>query len=112
MGFLDIFRKKETKAEEYHDLETQVEELPTKEPLKIYIDVLTKFSDTERIIRNIRAGHVVFAKIKNLKAMDVGELKRAVTKMRTIAAGLGGDIAGVGEDWLIITPERVGIDRK
>ncbi|MBU0898726.1 MAG: cell division protein SepF [Nanoarchaeota archaeon] len=77
----------------------------------IKIDKLTDFGDTERILRNVRDGKLIFLKIKTLREKDMGELKRAVERLRkTVIAG-NGDIAGVEQDWLILTPEAMVIHR-
>ncbi|MFH1445059.1 MAG: cell division protein SepF [Nanoarchaeota archaeon] len=77
----------------------------------IKIEKLNDFSDTERILKHVREGKVIFLKIKTLKDKDMGELKRAVERLRkTVIAG-NGDIAGVEQDWLILTPEFMVIHR-
>jgi len=79
--------------------------------LGVKIDKLGEFNDTERILRHIREGKIVFLKIKELKDKDMGELKRSIERLRkTVVAG-NGDIAGVEQDWLIITPESIVVHR-
>ena len=48
----------------------------------ISVEKLNEFGDTERILRQIRKGNVIFLKIKGLKEKDIGELKRAVEKLK------------------------------
>ncbi len=76
----------------------------------IVIDKLTEFSDTERVLKAIREGSLVFLKIKGLKEKDLGELKRSVEKIKKTVTAQNGDIVGVEQDWLILAPEftRVG----
>ena len=80
--------------------------------LGIRIEKLTEFSDTDRILKHIRKGTVVFLKIKDMKEKDMGELKRAVEKLKKIVSANNGDIAGVEQDWLIITPEFAVVERE
>ncbi len=78
----------------------------------IRVEKMEDFADTERILRSIRKGNVVFLKIKSLREKDMGELKRAVEKLKRIVSANNGDIAGVEQDWLIITPEFAVVERE
>lgn len=77
----------------------------------IRVEKLNDFSDTDRILRSIRNGNVIFVKIKGLKEKDIGELKRAVEKLKKSVTANNGDIAGVEQEWLIITPEYASVER-
>ncbi len=79
--------------------------------LTIRVERLEDFADTERVLKALRRGAVVFLKIKGLKDKDMGELKRAVEKLKKTAIANNGDIAGVENDWLIITPEFATVER-
>ena len=80
--------------------------------LGIKVEKLTEFPDTERVLRAVRDGNVVFLKIKALKEKDIGELKRAVDKLKKTVSANNGDIAGVEQDWLILTPEFAKVVRE
>ncbi len=80
--------------------------------LGIRVEKLTDFSDTDRVLKAIRAGNIVFLKIKGLRDKDLGELKRAVEKLKKTVIANNGDIAGVEEEWLILTPEYVVVERE
>ncbi|MBI4021576.1 MAG: cell division protein SepF [Candidatus Aenigmarchaeota archaeon] len=77
----------------------------------ITIERLNEFADSERILRSIRKGNVVFLKIKGLREKDIGELKRAVEKLKKAVMANNGDIAGIEQDWLILTPDTVNVER-
>ena len=79
--------------------------------LGIKIETLDDFSDTDRILRQIREGHIIFLKIKGLKDKDMGELKRAVDKIKRGVLANNGDIAGVEQNWLILTPHYAVVHR-
>lgn len=79
--------------------------------LGIKIDRLEEFADTERILRTLRDGHIVFLKIRGLKEKDMGELKRAVEKLKKTVIANDGDIAGVESDWLIMAPKFASVHR-
>jgi SepF-like predicted cell division protein (DUF552 family) len=77
----------------------------------ISIEKLEDFADTERILRSVRGGSMVFLKIKSLKEKDLGELKRAVEKLKKTVHAQNGEIVGVESDWLILAPEYAKVDR-
>ncbi len=77
----------------------------------IRVEKLNTFDDTERILRSVRNGDVVFLKIKGMRDKDIGELKRCVEKLKKSVVANNGDIVGVEQDWLILSPENMAIDR-
>ena len=77
----------------------------------IKIESLEDFADTDRIMRQLREGSIVLLKIKGLKDKDMGELKRAVDKLKRSVLANNGDIIGVEQNWLIVTPEYVAVHR-
>ncbi|MBL7160347.1 MAG: cell division protein SepF [Candidatus Aenigmarchaeota archaeon] len=77
----------------------------------ISVEKLNEFADTERILRSVRKGNIIFLKIKGLKEKDIGELKRAVEKLKKAIVANNGDIAGVEQEWLILTPESASVER-
>ena len=79
--------------------------------LSIKIEKLNDFADSDRILRHIREGSIVFLRIKGLKEKDMGELKRAVEKMKKTIVATNGDIVGVEQDWLVLTPGYAVIQR-
>ncbi|MBL7169454.1 MAG: cell division protein SepF [Candidatus Aenigmarchaeota archaeon] len=78
----------------------------------IRVDKLNDFEDSDRILKSLRSGNIVFLKIKGLKEKDMGELKRAVDKLKKTAMANNGDIAGVEQDWLILTPSHANVMRE
>jgi SepF-like predicted cell division protein (DUF552 family) len=79
--------------------------------ISIVIEKLNDFSDTERVLKAIRNGSIVFLRIKNLKEKDLGELKRSVERLKKAIMANNGDIAGIEEDWLVLTPEYANVER-
>ncbi len=112
MVFEKLFGKgfKELSEEEFIELDTGDVETPSgKVPIKV--DRLDDFSDTDRIQKQIRDGNVVLVKIKSLRGKDISELKRAIEKLRKTCIAINGDIAGIDEDWVIITPSFAHVVR-
>jgi len=98
------------KEGEFIELDTAEIQAPSgKIPIKI--DRMEDFSDSDRIQKLIRDGSVVLVKIKKLKEKDLSDLKRAVDKLRKTTVAMNGDIAGIDEDWIIVTPAFAHIAR-
>lgn len=108
---LSVFKKKnEIDEDEY--IELSMEEEKNKEgKIKIVIENLSSVADSDRIQEKIREGKIVFFKIKELREKDLDELKRAVSRISKTCSAIGGDIAGVSEDWIIATPSFAVIER-
>src|SRR3989344_9545820 len=90
---------------DYIELEGSTAEQPGH--LLIKIATLREFADTEAIQNELRKGHIVWTKIKPLKDKDMTELKRSVDRLRKTCIAVNGDIAGVDEDYLVLTPNNV-----
>jgi len=75
----------------------------------ISIEKLDDFADTDRILKAVREGSLVFLKIRALKEKDLGELKRAVEKLKKTVLAQNGEIIGVEQDWLILAPEHARV---
>lgn len=70
----------------------------------IKVENLRSYSDAERIQQLLREGNIIFLKIKELRSKDITELKRAIQKLKRTCMALDGDIVGVDEDYVILTP--------
>ncbi len=67
--------------------------------------VLEDFSDIKPILDAVREGYVIaLINIRPLKEKDLIELKRAISKLKKTTEAIEGDIAGFGDDHLVIVP--------
>ncbi len=74
--------------------------------------VLEEFEDIRPILDVLREGATVaLVNIKPLRDKDLVELKRAVAKLRKTCEAIEGDIAGVGEDYVVAVPQFAKIHR-
>ncbi|NOZ81538.1 MAG: cell division protein SepF [Candidatus Micrarchaeota archaeon] len=80
--------------------------------IPIKIERLEDFSDSDRIQKAVRDGAIVLVKIKTLKDKDISELKRVIDKLRKTCIAINGDIAGIDEDWICLTPSFAHIARE
>jgi SepF-like predicted cell division protein (DUF552 family) len=74
--------------------------------------VLEDFSDTKTILDALRnQDTVALINIQPLKDKDIVELKRSINKLKKTTDAIGGDIAGFGDDYIVITPAFASIWR-
>jgi len=74
--------------------------------------VLKKFDDIGEILNSLREGYTIAViDIKPLKQKDLIELKRSIAKIKKTAEALEGEIAGFGENIVIVTPNFAEIHR-
>ncbi len=96
-------------TEDYVEVGVSESNLPGR--IGISIERLEEFADSERILKAVREGSLVFLKIKSLKEKDIGELKRAVEKLKRTVLAQNGEIVGVEQDWLILAPEHAKVQK-
>jgi len=111
MIFDSIFKRGEEYREstdEFIELETVGEE---QGKANIRIETINDYRDVEGIQKHVREGNVVFLRIRKMRERDMGELKRVVERLRRTTIAMNGDIIGVDEDFLILTPPTVKIYR-
>ena len=111
MGIMNLLNKKDADSEKYMEIEYEPEPATIKGKLMIDIDKIKTFEDSLRIQEKLRNGKIIFAKIKDLKNRDIGELKRTIARIRKTCIALDGDIAGVDNDWIILTPSAAKVHR-
>jgi SepF-like predicted cell division protein (DUF552 family) len=85
---------------------------PKKSKIVLRPFVLKTFEDVGRILEILREGNTIaLIDIKPLKSKDVIELKRSISKLKKTVDALEGNIAGFGENVIIVTPPFVDIFR-
>jgi SepF-like predicted cell division protein (DUF552 family) len=77
----------------------------------VRIEKLADFADTERIQQLVRGGSIVFLRVGELRERDVTELKRCVGVLKKTCTAMGGDIVGVDDNFIILTPNFAKIHR-
>ena len=70
------------------------------------------FDDIKPILDSLREGYTIaLVNIRPLKEKDLVELKRAINKLKKTTDAIEGDIAGFGEDYIVITPSFATVHR-
>ncbi len=110
MAIKDIMSKFRS-SDEYMELEP-VEEARQESRLSVQVERLDTYTDSERIQRKLREGSIMLVSMKQLRQKDAEELKRAVEKIKRTCMAINGDIAGISDDWLVVTPPAARIHRE
>jgi len=110
MVFESIFGKNEEtmNEDEFIELETGGEE---GKKVNIRIETLNDYRDVEGVQKYLREGNIIFLRIRKLRERDIGELKRSIERLRRTTIAMNGDIIGVDEDFLILSPPNAKIWR-
>jgi len=80
----------------------------------IYVKALPlqELDDVETIKGEVRTGNILIVRISPLARKSVEETKLAITELTDYTKSLGGDIARLGEERIVITPAGVKVWRK
>ncbi len=74
--------------------------------------MLEDFDDVKPVLDSLREGYTIaLVNIRPLKDKDLVELKRAINKLKKTTDAIEGEIAGFGDDFLVVTPSFASIYR-
>lgn len=116
-GFEKLFVKKQGIGDEddYLDLgiEEYEDEFKEEEDVRMYIKTaeLTGLYDIPDLKKEIYAGNILVLDI-SLARQDKVVMEKAIKDLKMAAFDVGGDIAGVSDNQVIVTPMGVKIERK
>jgi len=106
-GLSDIFRKpKKTEKEEEHMKET----ISCKTYLKAM--PLRGLSDLDTVKSEVKSGNIVILRVRPLADENPEDVKEAVNELCAFVESVGGDIARLGEERVVICPQNVKIWRE
>lgn len=98
-------------SEDYVELETKGK-LGPKAKVVVRPFIINDFADIKPTLDALREGYTIaLVNIKPLKDRDLVELKRAINKLKKTCDAIEGDIAGFGEDWIVVTPGFASVYR-
>ncbi len=114
MGIFEKLLGKSEKVpvEEYEELDLSEYEAEIESEGATYIKVaeITGINEIPEIRRQIYEGNIVIADIAYIKH-DKLQFERVLKDLRLLAEDVNGDIVGLGEDYIIITPTGIKVDR-
>lgn len=108
----DAIKKAFSGAEEEEYIEIDLGREIKKAKILVRPFILRSFEDVNPILNSLREGYTIaIIDIKHLRAKDIIELKRAISKIKKTADALEGSIAGFGENTIIVTPNFAEIHK-
>jgi SepF-like predicted cell division protein (DUF552 family) len=80
----------------------------------IYVKALPlrDLADVSLIKDEVKAGNVLIVRVTPLAKKSVDDVKRAINELHEYVGSLGGDIARLGEERIVLTPPPIKIWRK
>ena len=105
-GLGELFRKykKEGKNEK-----TKAKALETSSKTFLKAMPLRSLSDLDIIKKEVRSGNILILRITPLANKSIEDVKRAVNELCEFVESVGGDIARLGEERVVICPPNVKI---
>lgn len=90
---------------DYLELDTETAFDKSSQKITVRPFVLEDFADVKVILDSLREGYTIaLVNIKPLKDKDLVELKRSINKLKKTTDAMEGEIAGFGEDYVVIAP--------
>jgi len=108
-GLGELFRKYK-KEEKGESSKKETKETPGKTFLKAM--PLRDISDLDVVKREVRSGNILILRITPLANKSIEDVKKAVNELCEFAESVGGDIARLGEERVVICPPNVKIWRE
>jgi SepF-like predicted cell division protein (DUF552 family) len=95
-----------------HALEQKQE--ATETPSKTYLKAmpLRELSDIENIKNEVKNGNIIILRVTTLASKSIDDVKSAVNELYQFSESIGGDIARLGEERVVICPKSVRIWRE
>jgi len=110
-----IFGEKKTgDVEGYVDLEKYVESTsgqPTPGKMHVRVGEIQRYEDLKEFTNYVYGGNVLILDFSPIAEEEV-ILKRITNDLKKLAGEIDGDIAGIGNNLMIIAPSGVKIDRR
>jgi len=72
---------------------------------------LRDLADLEAVKAEVKSGNILILRITPLAGKSIDDVKRAVSELTEFAESLGGDIARLGEERVVICPPNIKIWR-
>ncbi len=73
---------------------------------------LRDLSDLDSVKSEVKAGNILILRITPLANKSIDDMKRAVNELCEFAESIGGDIARLGEERVVVCPQSVRVWRE
>jgi len=83
-------------------------------PSNVYLKALPlrDLEDVEMVKREVKSGNILILKVSPLAKKSIDDVKKAVSELLEFTQLVGGDIARLGEERVVITPSFIRIWRE
>jgi len=111
----DLTEKTGSEPSEPNDSsQSNLQKTVSKTPEKIYLKAmpLKSIEDLDLIKQEVKSGNILIIRVSPLAKKSIDDVKRAVSELCDFIESLGGDIARLGEERIVITPSSVRIWRE
>jgi SepF-like predicted cell division protein (DUF552 family) len=90
----------------------QHNEHPKQTPIFVKAMPLSEYNDITKIKDELNSGNVLIVKITPLAIKSIEDVKKAIDELKMYVESVKGDIARLGEERIVITPNPIKIWRK
>jgi len=110
--------KEMTKIKKEEKAEAEAPTAPTAQvnsaPGQVFLKALPlrDLEDVDMVKREVKSGNILILKVSPLAKKSIDDVKRAVSELLEFTQLVGGDIARLGEERVVITPSSVKIWRE
>ena len=111
MPLLGLFQKPKKEEDEKTEMEPS-EDKEGQEKTYLKAMPLRDLSDLEGIKNEVKKGNILILRITPLANKSIEDVKNAVNQLYEFAESIGGDIARLGEERVVICPQNVRIWRE
>jgi len=83
-------------------------------PSQVYLKAfpLRDLGDVDTVKQEVKSGNILILKVSPLAKKSIDDVKRAVSELLEFTQLVGGDIARLGEERVVITPSSIRIWRE
>ncbi|HVL87495.1 MAG TPA: cell division protein SepF [Candidatus Thermoplasmatota archaeon] len=100
------------RGEDYLDLAQYAADAPAPESdTSIQVAEVTAYADVGAFTEVVYRGNILVADLSHV-AKDEILMKRIVNDLRKVATDVKGDVAGIGENLVVVTPGGLRVDRR
>jgi SepF-like predicted cell division protein (DUF552 family) len=108
---MGLFRKPK-KEEDEKPVESPAKSKEVTDKMYLRAMPLRDLSDLEEIKSEVKNGNVLILRITPLASKNIEDVKHAVNELYEFAESIGGDIARLGEERVVICPQNIRIWRE
>jgi len=103
-----------TRIKKAERTEPKAETVQVGPPSKVYLKALPlrALEDVDVVKREVKSGNILILKVSPLAKKSIEDVKKAVSELVEFAQLVGGDIARLGEERVVITPSFIRIWRE